>query len=197
MRATALGGFERGGGHRRVDQRDLPGAPAATAGLIGNTLVALAANHEVRKQVTADPRLLREAILEILRYDPPVQNTRRFVATDGLVAGEEMKEGDGILVVLAAANRDPAANPNPDRFDLIRENRRVFTLGAGVHACPGEALATTIAQAGIEQLLHGGLDLERFSSTRAYRPSVNGRIPFGIGSRDQTHSSTRVAGTRN
>jgi cytochrome P450 len=131
--------------------------------------------------VTADAGLLGQAIQETLRYDPPVQNTRRFVARDGVVEGHEMKEGDGILVVLAAASRDPAANPNPDRFDLFRKDRRTFTLGAGVHACPGESLATTIAQAGIERLLLAGLDLERFAETRTYRVSVNGRIPFAAG----------------
>jgi cytochrome P450 len=150
----------------------------ATAGLIGNTLVALASHPEVLAQVTADPDLLPPLLEEVLRCDPPVQNTRRFVARDGLVAGQEMKAGDAILVVLAAANRDPEANPNPDRFDLFRKDRRIFTFGSGVHACPGEALAMTIAQAGIEQLLLGGIDLERFLQIRAYRPATNVRIPF-------------------
>jgi cytochrome P450 len=146
----------------------------ATAGLIGNTLIALASHP------TAASRLA-EAVQETLRYDPPVQNTRRFVARDGIVAGEAMREGEAILVVLAAANRDPAANPYPDRFDLSRKDRRIFTFGAGIHACPGEKLATTIAQAGIERLLRGGFDVARFAATRAYRPSGNGRIPFADG----------------
>jgi cytochrome P450 len=143
----------------------------ATAGLIGNTLIALAAHPEGRQH-------LAEAVLETLRYDPPVQNTRRWLAKDGVVAGQEMKEGDCILVVLAAANRDPAANPDPDRFDLFRKDRRIFTFGTGLHACPGEALATTIARAGIERLLLAGVDPERFANARTYLPSVNGRIPF-------------------
>jgi cytochrome P450 len=145
----------------------------ATAGLIGNTLVALATHPEAR-----DNALLGAAILETLRCDPPVQNTRRFVARDGVVAGQAMREGDAILVVLAAANRDPAANPDPDRFDLFRKDRRIFTFGAGLHACPGETLATTIAQAGIEALLHAGIDLEGFAATRTYRPAANVRIPL-------------------
>ena len=153
----------------------------ATAGLIGNTLVALATHPAAREQVASDPSLLAEAVLETLRHDPPVQSTRRFVARDGVVAGEPMAAGDGILVVLAAANRDPAANPNPDRFDLFRKERKIFTFGAGVHACPGERLATVTAQAGVEGLLHAGLDLNRFLETRAYRPSLNGRIPFVAG----------------
>jgi cytochrome P450 len=151
----------------------------ATAGLIGNTLVALASHREVYEQVTADPKLLADAVLETLRFDPPVQNTRRFVARDGIVAGQAMQEGDAILVVLAAANRDLSINPHPDRFDLFRKDRKLFTFGAGVHACPGERLATMIARAGIERILRTGIDLERFAAARAYRPSVNARIPFG------------------
>jgi cytochrome P450 len=150
----------------------------ATAGLIGNTLLALATHGEAREQVAADPEGLGAAVLETLRYDPPVQNTRRFLAGDGLVLGQELARGDGILVVLAAANRDPALHSNPDQFDLLRKDRRTFTFGAGIHQCPGEELARTIAQAGIEQALLSGLDLDRFLAARTYRPSLNGRLPF-------------------
>lgn len=150
----------------------------ATAGLIGNTLVTLASHPEVLAAVTADRSLLPVLLQEVLRFDPSVQNTRRFVASDGVVAGQEMKEGDAILVVLAAANRDPAANPHPDRFDLRRQDRKIFTFGAGKHACPGEALAATIAQEGIDRLLGSGIDLQRFLAARVYRPSGNVRMPF-------------------
>ncbi|HEX4497639.1 MAG TPA: cytochrome P450 [Thermoanaerobaculia bacterium] len=149
----------------------------ATAGLIGNTLIALAADGDLRERAV-DPGLLSQVVQETLRFDPPVQNTRRFVARDGIVAGEAMKEGDAILVVLAAADRDPAANPDPDRFDPFRTDRRIFTFGAGGHACPGERLAATIAQAGVEALLHAGLDPERFAAGRLYKPAGNVRVPF-------------------
>jgi cytochrome P450 len=143
----------------------------ATAGLIGNALLALAARPELRERASADPGLLDQILLEVLRYDPPIQNTRRFVARDGVVAGCSMKEGDAILVVLAAANRDPA----------VREGRS-FTFGIGPHACPGETLATTIARSGVESLLHAGVDFEGLSRDVVYRPSANARIPlFGVG----------------
>lgn len=149
----------------------------ATAGLIGNTLVALARHGEVRDQLKREPGLLRAVLREVLRYDPPVQNTRRFVARDGVVAGQPMKEGDAVLVVLAAANRDLSANPHPDRFDVSRTEPRVFTFGLGAHACPGEALASTIAQAGVERLTASGVEPERLTETPSYRPSANTRIP--------------------
>jgi cytochrome P450 len=150
----------------------------ATAGLIGNTLLALASRPQIRDQVSADPDLLRSVIQEVLRYDSPVQNTRRFLAEDGFVAGEKMRAGDAILVILAAANRDPSANPNPDRFDVFRKDRRIFTFGVGSHACPGEALATTIARAGVERLIASGVAIERLPETMTYRASVKARIPI-------------------
>jgi cytochrome P450 len=153
-------------------------AHEATAGLIGNTLLALGSRPEIRDQVSVDSELLRSATQEVLRYDSPVQNTRRFLAEDGIVAGEKMKTGDAILVILAAANRDPSANPNPDRFDIFRKERRIFTFGVGAHACPGEALATTIAKAGVERLIASGVALERLAATMTYSASANTRIPI-------------------
>jgi cytochrome P450 len=150
----------------------------ATAGLIGNTLLALASRPEIRDQAPVDPGLLPSAIQEVLRYDSPVQNTRRFLAEDGIVADEKMKAGDTILVILAAANRDPSVNPNPERFDIFRKERRIFTFGVGAHACPGELLATTIAKAAVERLIASGVAFERLAETMTYRVSANTRIPI-------------------
>jgi cytochrome P450 len=148
----------------------------ATAGLIGNTLLVLISQPAVCEQVAGDPGLLRHVVQEVLRYDPPVQNTRRFLAASGEIDGQQMKEGDAILVVLAAANRDPQANPNAQRFEMLRENRRTFTFGAGAHACPGETLAASIAEAGVRQLLASGLRVEELERPR-FRASANVRIP--------------------
>jgi cytochrome P450 len=153
----------------------------ATAGLIGNTLVALATQHGIRAQVLHNPDLLGHVVPEVLRYDPPIQNTRRFLAEDAMVAGKRMRAGDLVLVVLAAANRDPSANPQPERFELFRNERRTFTFGAGAHACPGAALAATIAQAGVAQLIASGLDLAPLVEAPTYRRSANARIPFWYG----------------
>src|SRR5262249_15817998 len=121
----------------------------ATAGLIGNTIVALGRHPDVLTRVEAAPGFLAAVIREVVRHDPAVQNPRRFLAGPGNAAGEAMREGDVVLVVLAAANRDPAANPDPERFDPLRRERTAFTFGFGPHACPGEAIAMMIAQAGV------------------------------------------------
>ncbi|GCE26532.1 cytochrome P450 [Dictyobacter alpinus] len=148
----------------------------ATAGLIGNTMLALTSHPQVYEQVRADPDLLRSVIAEVLRYDPPIQNTRRFLAHAGSIAEQEMKKGDVILVLLAAANRDPLANPHPEQFDIFRQDRQIFTFGTGPHACPGEAFAELIALAGLEKLINAGLDLESLARFATYRPSANARI---------------------
>ncbi|HTD24369.1 MAG TPA: cytochrome P450 [Terriglobales bacterium] len=152
----------------------------ATAGLIGNTLLMLGTHHDVLEQIKADRSLLENAVEETLRYDAPVQNTRRFAAHSGIIAGQPMSAGDTVLVLLAAANRDPAANPNPEKFDIHRKNRRIFTFGAGVHACPGEAFAKKIAQAGVAQLLESGVDPRQLAATVTYRPSANTRVPIFV-----------------
>jgi cytochrome P450 len=149
----------------------------ATAGLIGNTLLALARHP-------TDPAQCRQAVLETLRWDAPVHNTRRFVVKAGTIAGQRVAEGEVILLLLAAANRDPLANPRADQFDLHREAPRVFSFGAGIHACPGRTLAVDIATAGVRQLLLAGTNLEKLASDFAYLPSPNVRVPlFGGHSR--------------
>ena len=150
----------------------------ATAGLIGNTLVALAARPAGRKEALSAPAALPAIVREVLRHDPPIQNTRRYLADDARILGRSVRGGDTILVVLAAANRDPAANADPARFDPRRSAPRLFTFGAGRHACPGAELAFAIAAAGVAQLLAAGLAPEGLRHTMGYRPSPNARIPI-------------------
>ena len=150
----------------------------ATAGLIGNTLVVLGRERDASGQAATDATFLHAVVREVVRYDPPVQNTRRFVAGTGVVAGQAMKDGDVVLVVLAAANRDPAVNAQPERFDPLRRERQAFTFGLGAHACPGEVMATTIAAAGVQRLLAAGVRPEALVEHVRYRPSANTRVPL-------------------
>ena len=148
----------------------------ATAGLIGNTALALGARPELAGALRRAPGGLDEVLAEVLRHDAPVQNTRRFVARDVAISGERMAKGDVVLVVLAAANRDPEANPQPEMFEPFRKARRTFTFGLGDHLCPGPALALAIARAGVERLLHTELDFGKLAAV-SYRPSLNVRVP--------------------
>jgi cytochrome P450 len=126
----------------------------ATAGLIGNTLVALASGR-------ADP--LPDLVRWVVRHDPPVHNTRRYPVAGVSIFGHDVRRGETILVVLAAANLDSSAY-GP------------FTFGIGPHACPGARLATTITTAAVAALVDSGLDLGCVRKT-GYRPLPNVRIP--------------------
>jgi cytochrome P450 len=140
----------------------------ATAGLIGSTLVAVARGA---------PRAPTSALVrEAARHDSPVHNTRRFVARDGELAGQAVAAGDAVLVILAAANRDPAVNPDPDRFDPYRRAPVCFTFGDGIHACPGEAIAVAITEAAVNHVLETGVDLAPLARGVRYRPSHNVRV---------------------
>jgi cytochrome P450 len=150
----------------------------ATAGLIGSALLALARHPHLRRRVAGDDALLQRVIEEVARHDPSVHNTRRFVAEDCVIAGQAMKQGDQILVVLAAANRDPAHCERPHVFDPDRADRRSFTFGADRHACAGQTIATAIAAAGIQALMAHDLDIASLSGPVEYRRSVNSRIPL-------------------
>ena len=149
----------------------------ATAGLMGAVLVALQREPGLRAQWLADPALDDALALEVARHDSPVQNTRRFAAEDCEVHGHAVKAGDAILLLLASANRDPLANPEPERFDLQRTAPRCFTWGLGGHACPGAALSRGIAMA-LLRAWHDEDTAALDASTRHWhhRPSPNGRL---------------------
>jgi cytochrome P450 len=148
----------------------------ATAGLISNTLLFLAQHRALRTQISDAFELLPQLIWEVSRFDAPIQNTRRYLVQDSTILGQEMGAGDSILLVLAAANRDEAVNPDPHRFDLSRVHSCVYTFGAGVHACPGEHLAVTMAVAAVRHILESCFPLETLAHTATYRKSVNARI---------------------
>jgi cytochrome P450 len=149
----------------------------AVAALVNTTLLALARQPVIREQVATRRALLADVIDEVLRFDSPVQNTRRYVLEVTIIEGQELRPSDAVLAVLAAANRDPRANPDPDRFDVLRRERQLFTFGVGPHACPGRQVATTIAAAGVQRLLENGVDPGRLETSPPYLPSPNVRFP--------------------
>lgn len=152
----------------------------ATAGLAGNCLVALQAHpillQDLRADTAALPQKLSQFVAEVARYDASVQNTRRFVNHDCEIDGQPLQAGDVIVVLLAAANRDAAANVDPDLLQLDRPDRKVFTFGHGRHACPGQDIAERITATCLSHLL--SIPAFDFAALRwTYRASLNGRIP--------------------
>jgi hypothetical protein len=113
-----------------------------TVNLIGNAVALLDAAPDQRRWLQDNPEGWGNAVEEVLRYDSPVQLTVRFALRDTEVAGESMTAGEGVLVYLGGANRDPAVFADPGTFDVRRANAAEHVaFSAGVHFCLGASLA--------------------------------------------------------
>jgi cytochrome P450 len=115
-----------------------------TANMIGIGVLALLENPEQAMMLAAtdDPRVIANAVEELMRYLSIIQNGQRRVATDDIeIAGETIRGGEGIIIDLAPANWDTAAYPEPDRLDLTRDAGQQLGFGYGRHQCVGQQLA--------------------------------------------------------
>jgi cytochrome P450 len=159
----------------------------ASAGLIGNCIVALLTEPQLQARLRADPGLTAALVLEVARFDPPVQNTRRFVVQATSVAGVALPSGASILLLLAAAGRDPHAHEQPETVLLERPAQPLPGFGHGRHACPGQALALRIAASAIQHLLALPLVLDPGMLGWTWRASANARLPqfFTIASKER------------
>jgi hypothetical protein len=148
-----------------------------TANLIANGVLALLRNPDQLEVLRADPSLVTGTVEEVLRYDPPVQLTSRVVR-EPTTFGDVTAPADGVVFLLiGAANRDPAAFDEPDRFDITRDARQHLAFAAGAHFCLGAPLAR----------LEGAIALDAFArrieepqlepASLRYRPHVNLRGP--------------------
>jgi cytochrome P450 len=124
-----------------------------TRNLIGNGFLALLRHPEEFETLRARPDLLPNAVLELLRYDSPVQANRRVAREPLEVGGVEIAAGDKMLLLLGAANRDPARFVDPDRLDVARLGVRPLSFGGGVHFCLGAPLALLEAEVAISSLM--------------------------------------------
>jgi cytochrome P450 len=113
-----------------------------TGGQFGNLLEALLVHPDQLDLVCANPDLLDNAIEEAFRYNGALQAEHRVVLRDGVVGDVPVHTGERVLIVNGAANRDPRAFADPDRFDVRRANARDhLTFGWGIHRCLGASLA--------------------------------------------------------
>jgi cytochrome P450 len=124
-----------------------------TTRLIGWTGKVLADHPDQRRELVQDRSLIPNAIEEILRYEPPAPHIARYVARDVEIHGETVAEGNAMLLLVGAANRDDRRYPDGDRFDIHREVSQHLTFGYGIHYCLGAALARLEGRIALDEVL--------------------------------------------
>jgi cytochrome P450 len=108
---------------------------------LGNALYCMARYSGQWSILRENPNLIRGAFEEVLRFEAPVQSFFRTTTRDVEVGGVRLADGQKVLLLFAAANRDPRRWDNPDRFDVTRRAAGHMTFGTGIHGCVGQAVA--------------------------------------------------------
>lgn len=152
-----------------------------TTDLIGNGVKALLDHPEQLAKLRAHPELIRNAVEEMLRFDSPVVNSGRIANRDIDIGGCPVHRGESLSTSLAAANRDPAVYPDPDRFDIERADTHHQSFGGGRHLCLGAHLARAEAQEAILGLIARFPGLRHGNGLRYHAiPSFRGMASFRV-----------------
>ncbi|MEW5810667.1 MAG: cytochrome P450 [Actinomycetota bacterium] len=142
-----------------------------TVNLIANATLALLRHPAQWDALAQNPGRAAAVIEETLRYDPPVQLIGRVAGEEMTIGSVTIPKGDNMLLLLAAAHRDPAVNPDPDEFDPDRPVIRHLGFGKGPHFCIGAPLARLEATVALTSLTDRFPDA-RLEAEPSYKPNV-------------------------
>lgn len=144
-----------------------------TVNLIAGAVHALLSHPDQLAALRADMTLLDGTVEETLRYEGPVENaTFRYAAEPLDIGGTAIASGDAVMIGLTAADRDGARYPEPDRFDIRRDNRGHLAFGHGLHYCLGAPLARLEARVALASLLERCPDLALDGSPTGWLPGM-------------------------
>ena len=178
--------------------------PDLTIGdIVGNAIFLLAAGHETATSLIAStfgllltnpdellllkaqPSLVTSAVEEALRLEPPVQRSGRLVREDFSWKGQLLHKGQWVMILLAAANRDPAIFPDPHRYMINRDKPRHLAFSNGPHYCAGAQLARMEAAAVIAATFRLFPNITLRQPTLSYLPNQTFRclsqLPVRLG----------------
>jgi cytochrome P450 len=150
----------------------LPAGVETTYRASGNLLVAMLSEPSLLETLREDRDMLRGAIEEALRWEPPISTVVRVARCDCELGGITIPKGTNVSVSVAAANRDPTHYADPDCFDPTRKNIAHLTFGGGPHVCLGMPLARMETTVAINGLLDRLPDLHLDPSAPA--PNITG-----------------------
>lgn len=132
-----------------------------TKHLIGNGILCLLRHPEQAAKLRADPTLAPTATEEVLRFEPPLQQTKRVAVAGAEIGDVDIREGEQVLLLLASANRDEAVFAEPERFSITRADVQAHVgFGYGMRACLGGGLANLEATIAFEMLFGGDVRVE-------------------------------------
>ena len=142
-----------------------------TVNLIANAILALLQYPRQWAALAGDPSRAATVAEETLRYDPPVQLIGRIAGDDMTIGEVTVPKGDSMMLLLAAAQRDPGANERPDEFDPDRQAIRHLAFGHGPHFCLGAPLARLEASVALSALT-ARFPNARLDGEPVYKPNV-------------------------
>lgn len=128
--------------------------------LVGNGVMTFAEHPDELARFQADPSLAGSAVEEVLRWRAPSQYQGRYALRDREFHGRTIPAGSPVLIVTGAANRDPRAYDDPDRFDITREGPLGISFGHGIHYCIGAHLARLEGRTAFTELYRRWPDLQ-------------------------------------
>ena len=137
-----------------------------TTNLIGNGFLALIRNREQFEMLREDRSLLKSAVEEFLRYDPPVQRVSRALYRDAKFSGKLLPKGSVATAVIGSANRDPLVFESPNKLNIARKENKHLSFSAGIHYCLGAQLAKLEAEVAFNCLC------DMFKQPRLYEEPV-------------------------
>ncbi len=112
-----------------------------TVNLIGNGMLILLKNPDALEKLKGEPDKIKSAVEELLRYANPVQMVNRYALEDLEIGGVSIPRGSHLMLVVAAANHDPAFHADADRLSLEQADSHHLAFGQGIHYCLGAPLA--------------------------------------------------------
>jgi hypothetical protein len=154
------------------------GGHETTTNLIANAALTLLRHPDQLARLRARPDLLNSCIEEVLRFESPVSRMGRVARVEFEWHGRTIKAGDRLFLSFAAANRDPAQFPDPDRFDIARADNRHLAFSIGPHYCVGAALGRLEARLALEALLE--FPRWELRETPAWRDNLTVRGPSAL-----------------
>jgi cytochrome P450 len=137
-----------------------------TTNLIGNGFLALLKTRDQFDMLRDDRTLLKSAVEELLRFDPPVQRDSRALYKDATFSGQILPRGSTVTAIIGSANRDPDVFDNPDSLDITRKDNPHLSFSKGIHYCLGAQLAKMEGEIAFDVLC------DRFKTPELYEEPV-------------------------